>query len=125
MNEAIPILIQAGLTISKPETWTQGAIARRKSGVAISNPSASACTQRDIIGAVYAVLGLSPSKPENYSPAKYRKLMVTLCALSLTASRIHKKTIEGVNDSGDHGQALELIRATIRREREVERSLQN
>lgn len=115
--ETIPeTLIAAGLKIAKPETWTQGALARRKSGAELQSPASAYAVSWDAFGAVYAVLDLHPARNTG-SQQDWRLLIGSLAALSLAASRLYQSTVEGVNDTLKHEDVLALFRGAIRRER--------
>lgn len=118
MSALEQVLIDVGMKISRPENWTQGAMARRKSDAPVQ-PASSYAVKWDIIGAVYAVFEVNPKEMKGVSNEDWKALNSALCALSLTAHRIHKKTTEGVNDGGTHEEALELVRAAIRHERKI------
>jgi hypothetical protein len=117
MQSVEAVLIQAGLLIAKPDTWTQGALARRKSGADLKTPASASAKAWDAIGAVYAVLKLHPERSGMGSTQDWNLLIATLASLSLAASRLHRSTIETINDQRTHADVLELFRAAIRHER--------
>lgn len=121
MNRApadpVPILIQAGLLLSKPENWCQGALARRKGGAPLQNPAASSAKSWDVLGAIYASAGVNPQRPKDVPFDKVRDADCAVVAVHAAANRLYKMSAERVNDERTHADALALLRAAIRHER--------
>lgn len=108
------IIIAAGVLLSKPQHFAQGAIALSRKGEPCL-PHIKRAVRWDAIGALYK----GHSKPiliddKGGSPSWERDLFAAIVECQLAANRLYKASLEVVNDTRGREDVLACYRAAIK-----------
>lgn len=111
MSETAEILIEAGKRIAKPERWTTGAMARTRAGEIIC-PLDRKAAQFDAIGSLIKTCRIDLEDEHDWR--RWKEAAPAMFELHSASNRIHRRTLEGVNDDLGHEAVLDVYRAAIR-----------
>lgn len=108
----ISTLLEAGQGIADPARWTQGALARNKTGDPIK-PTKRGAVKFCSIGIICAVTRWDLDDANE----DWRVLNLAgecLATLDMSAQRLYRKTLNHVNENIGHADVLAIYRAAIR-----------
>ena len=121
MSRTAAILIEAGKIIADPAQWTQGALARDKSGND-AKPNARGAVRFSAEGIICKVLRWNPEKDDERNLRIVGISGPALATLDLMANRQHRHSSFYVNDVLGHSETMEMFRAAVRYARASGRS---